>query len=187
MSAVPGQAHAVKARAAMLDRVLAVLLAAAVLACATVVLALLAGYSPLVVRSGSMAPALHAGDLIFVQTRPAAEVAAGDIVTFLDASRGGQAVTHRVVEGTGSGTSMAFVTRGDANPTAERWEVGAAEDVRVLAARIPRAGTAVDVLAMRMVRGLGMVLVAVGLGVWLVYRIWHPRPAPHRVAGEVSS
>jgi signal peptidase I len=85
MSALTGQAG--KARAALPDRVLAVLLAAAVAVCATVALALLAGYSPLVVRSGSMAPALHAGDLIFVQSRPAAQVVAGDIVTFLDASR----------------------------------------------------------------------------------------------------
>jgi signal peptidase I len=185
MSALTGQAG--KARGAALpDRVLAVLLVAAVAACATVALALLAGYSPLVVRSGSMAPALHAGDLIFVQSRPAAQVLAGDIVTFLDASRGGQVVTHRVVEGAGAGASVSFVTRGDANPTAERWEVGAAEEVRVLAARIPRVGLAVDVLAMRMVRGLGTILVAVGLCVWLVYRIWQPRPAPGGSAGEVS-
>jgi signal peptidase I len=187
MSAVTGQGDAVRVRAALLDRVLAVLLAAAVAACAAVALALVAGYSPLVVRSGSMAPALHAGDLIFVHTRPASEVAPGDIVTFLDASRGGQVVTHRVVEGAGSGASVSFVTRGDANPTAERWEVGAAEDVRVLAARLPRVGLAVDVLAMRMVRGLGSILVAVGLCVWLVYRIWQPPPVSGGSAGEVSS
>lgn len=94
----------------------AVLTAGAVLGvvCALWTLAMLVtGATPLVVLSGSMSPALRAGDVAFAVTVPAEDIAIGDIVTVTSGT--GIRVTHRVVEAeTDAGTSSLRL-KGDAN------------------------------------------------------------------------
>jgi signal peptidase I len=159
------------------DRGLTVVMVGAVLACAALLAAIAVGHSPLVVRSGSMAPALRSGDLIFVQARPAELVAPGEVVTFLDPSRGDQTVTHRVVDRARDGASVSFTTRGDANATLERWQVAGGEEVRVLTARIRLVGAVVAVLAAPAARALGLLLVVLGVGLWAVRRFWQDAPS----------
>lgn len=76
----------------------------------------LAGLTPYCVRSGSMAPAYPVGALIFVQRCGAQEVQPGDAITFV-ANEALDVVTHRVVSVDAAAGS--FVTRGDANDTAD--------------------------------------------------------------------
>ena len=66
------------------------------------------------VETGSMAPALEAGDgFIAVPTAVAGEVEPGDVVVFeAETLQGGGLTTHRVV----AETSEGYVTKGDANP-----------------------------------------------------------------------
>ncbi|GAA0729855.1 signal peptidase I [Dactylosporangium roseum] len=66
------------------------------------------GWKPYVVTSNSMAPAMHSGDLVFVDPH-AKSVAVYEIVTYTD-PRG--PVTHRVVSQAADGT---LVLKGDAN------------------------------------------------------------------------
>lgn len=72
------------------------------------------GVTPLVFRSGSMAPAIRTGALALAQKVPASEIRVGDVVSAVNAQ--GTRVTHRVVaiESRGGGR-YAMTMRGDAN------------------------------------------------------------------------
>ncbi len=63
----------------------------------------------LVVRSGSMEPAIRAGGIVLIDTS-ARDLQIGDVASFRD-PQGGDVITHRVVALRDDG----FVTRGDAN------------------------------------------------------------------------
>ncbi|UIN32276.1 signal peptidase I [Microbacterium binotii] len=72
---------------------------------------------PVVVISGSMAPGIPVGSVVFTQEVSARDIVVGDIVT-VQRPRDLGLVTHRVVEATpvgGEGASL--VLRGDANET----------------------------------------------------------------------
>jgi signal peptidase I len=99
--------------------------------------ALVFGITPLVFRSGSMAPAAHTGDLGIAQTVPAAELRVGDIVTVLTSAD--VRVTHRIVELEQTDTGALLVLKGDANEDPDPEQYAVAEAQRLLFA-IPRAG-----------------------------------------------
>jgi signal peptidase len=145
--------------------------ATAILACVVLLLgagvALRAGgVAALVDRSESMAPAIHAGDVLLTREARADRVRAGDIVTLRDPASG-QLITHRAVTVSTTGTRTTIVTRGDANVGSERWVVPADATVRRLAARIPLVGHALLWLvspALRLALGaLGFGLLAAAL------------------------
>ncbi|WP_332643201.1 signal peptidase I [Aeromicrobium sp.] len=89
------------------------------------------GITPLVFRSGSMAPEIQAGALAFAKEAPVTDVAVGDIVSVRDSA--GTRVTHRVVSVTLSGDKGELVLRGDANeqPDAETYTVTSVDRVFV--------------------------------------------------------
>lgn len=74
------------------------------------------GLTPYVVTSGSMRPTFEPGAVVLTKDVPAAELAAGDIVTFQTPV---DVTTHRIVErrvvGEGAAAETTFETRGDAN------------------------------------------------------------------------
>lgn len=98
------------------------------------------GYRPLVVRSGSMTPALLVGDLIVTQPVRPISIRVGDIVTFSDQSRGNVLVTHRVVEMAREGSKYSFITKGDGNTAVEEWTIGDKGALGRFAFRVPKAG-----------------------------------------------
>ena len=101
-------------------------IAAAVLTAALVTtgIGMVLGYRALVVRSGSMAPSVEAGDLLITKVVHPSAIAVGDVVTFRDPSRDQALVTHRVHEVVTNGSTYDFTTRGDANSGVERWTIG---------------------------------------------------------------
>jgi len=100
----------------------AVLFVAAVLMLATAVLPPLLHYQPYIVLSGSMAPAIPTGSVVFAKAVPPGAIQVGDVITY-NRSDVGETITHRVVERFGSDDQPTFVTRGDANPVADSWTV----------------------------------------------------------------
>lgn len=132
----------------------------------------LAGYRPLIVRSGSMAPSIETGDLVLAKFVRPSEVSVGEVVTFRDPSRSQELVTHRVVAIERQGSSVSFVTKGDANTGVERWSVDAVGTVGRVAFRVPKAGYLVAWVGIPAVR-LGLLGVAVVvLGAVALRRIW---------------
>lgn len=79
-------------------------------------LPLLAGWEASAVMSGSMAPAIQPGDLVAFKPYRGPVLAPGTIVSFEDPARPGTVTTHRIVEVRDDGS---YVTKGDANPTAD--------------------------------------------------------------------
>lgn len=68
-----------------------------------------------VVTSGSMAPAINAGDIVVVDTVEPETIRAGDVITFRRAPGDESPTTHRVIDVLQSGGELAFQTKGDAN------------------------------------------------------------------------
>ncbi len=71
-----------------------------------------AGWSPVVITSGSMSPNLRVGDIIMTESHPDQLVGQRSVVTF---QRADQIITHRVFEV--QVEERTYITKGDANPT----------------------------------------------------------------------
>jgi signal peptidase len=79
------------------------------------VVAWLSGWRVQTVETGSMEPTVRAGSAVVVEPIDASDVRVGMPIAFRDESRGGQMVTHRVIEVIGRPAGVAFRTQGDAN------------------------------------------------------------------------
>ena len=130
------------------------------------------GYRALVVRSGSMAPAIETGDLIVSRQVVPSRIVPGDVVTFSDPSGDGDLVTHRVVEATAGTGTFTFVTKGDANTASETWSTDEDAPLGLVSATLPSAGYVVAVLAQPFVRGALILIGAAVLGGAALLRIW---------------
>lgn len=91
-----------------------------------------AGY---VVTSGSMEPTVSTGSIVFVAE---GTYERNDVVSY---ERDGQIVTHRIVELTDGG----YVTKGDANPTADDRIVPADDVVGEVVLTLPYYGTLISI------------------------------------------
>ena len=126
-------------------RVLLDLAAAAGLVCLVVtVVALLGGLRPMVVMSGSMAPALDVGTVVLVRDQPAAQAKVGQVVALRRPDRSW--VMHRVVRtAVTAGSPVATLwLRGDANTAGDLPVTASAAAVPVLS--VPAAGRVLTTL-----------------------------------------
>ena len=102
--------------------------------------------SPMVVLSGSMAPALPVGGMVFVRPADTAAIRPGDIITFstprLSAAdtNGGSMTTHRVTSVRREVEGLAFTTKGDANNAVDSWTVPARSVRGVVVFTLPLLG-----------------------------------------------
>ncbi|MFJ3903646.1 signal peptidase I [Streptomyces sp. NPDC090025] len=96
------------------------------------------GWSPSVVVSGSMEPALSRGDVVAVRQVRATEVGAGAVISFADTAHGGRSTTHRAVKRQNFDT---FVTKGDANRDPDPQPVTPDRLRGVVTAVVPVVGT----------------------------------------------
>lgn len=118
------------------------------------------GLTPLVFTSGSMSPAIRAGDLAFAQTIDADEIEVGDILSVVNEN--GVRITHRVVRVDPTDDGAVVVLKGDANaqPDVEPYSVTSAE--RVLF-HVPKAGYVVDAVSSPVGMFVGGLLAAAAL------------------------
>ena len=121
------------------------------------------GSAPVVVSSGSMAPALDVGDLVVVEPYHGQGIHTGTVVVF-DDQAAGRSTIHRVVKVKDDGT---FTTRGDANPTADSTPLELSEVDASGRFLLPRMG--LPIVWAQQGRWLLVVLALAGLAlaVWL--------------------
>jgi signal peptidase len=139
----------------------------------------LLGYQVLTVRSGSMTPTLHTGDVIVVDPISPLDARIGDVVTFRMPDRAGVLLTHRVQDYAVGKDFVRFETRGDANSAVEEWAVGTDGTIGRVAYRIPRLGYLLGWMDQRVIK-IGLVAIPVLLlGAYELVRLWRkPEPEP---------
>jgi len=107
----------------MLKRVVNVLSVAIFAACAGVFLLFSVsgtGWKALAVPTGSMNPGMPPGSLAFVHRVPASSLRVGDIITYANPLKPGTTISHRIIKTFMiNGRVPGFVTKGDANATAD--------------------------------------------------------------------
>jgi signal peptidase len=138
----------------------------------------LAGFRSFTVRSGSMTPAIETGDVVV--TAPISPLGAqvGDVVTFVDPEGTGKLFSHRVQSVRAVGGEVAFVTRGDANTSTERWRVPADGSIGRVAYWIPKVGYGLSWIDSAPAR-LALIAIPALLLLWTALaRIWRPAPEP---------
>ncbi len=103
------------------------------------VVRLLAGWTPMVVTSGSMQPSINPGDIVLsgAPDDGGEGLEEGTVITFTDPVRPGGTLTHRIDRINADGT---YETRGDANPAVDSYEVDPADVQGVGRLLIPAVG-----------------------------------------------
>lgn len=128
------------------------------------------GWDLVVVLSGSMEPALPVGSVILVRPVQPERVRPGDVITYQLPGNAKTYVTHRVVEVQGTGPTLAFRTKGDANDKPDEGLVPAAAVKGTVLLDIPYLGYLVQE-----VRKPAGFLLLIGL------------PAAYIIAGEIGN
>lgn len=72
----------------------------------------LLGFTPTIIASGSMTPAMNPGDIAIIINAPPATIKIGDIIQYRTADA---PTIHRVIDKYESGGTLWFITQGDAN------------------------------------------------------------------------
>jgi signal peptidase len=100
---------------------------------------LLLGQRPVVVLSGSMAPAFSPGDVLIERSIEPSQVKVGQVVTFQEPGTG-RMLTHRVRSIESRGAQLLFTTKGDADNSVQRWSIGRDGQLSQPLQAIPKIG-----------------------------------------------
>lgn len=150
----------------------------------TSVLPVAVGWRSNVVLSGSMRPALPAGDVVVSSPAGAGALSRGQVVLVRDPAEPGQLLVHRVV---GVGADGALTTRGDANASADSTSVPRADVLGLVRVRVPQVGLVSLWARQGRVLPLVLVLVAAVLVSWRAATgLTAPRSAPAGPAGPAA-
>jgi signal peptidase len=129
----------------------------------------LLGYQPMAILSGSMEPAYRVGGLVFIDTNASAEeIAVGDVIAFTIGAE--TVVTHRVTALDGA----AFLTKGDANDSADLAPVPYGALVGRAWLHVPQAGYALMNLKTPKGFAAGALLAAVLIALFVVPALLAP-------------
>jgi signal peptidase I len=132
-------------------------------------------YQALVVRSGSMAPTIPTGSVVFYTKVAADKVKVGQIIVFNRPGQAGERVTHRVYKISTSAAGRYFQTKGDANGAPDDWRIPAVGTGWVAGFHVPVAGYVLADLQSTTARLLLLLIPALGLGLITLTEIWRDR------------
>ena len=141
----------------------------AALLCALAITGVLAwqgGYRLYIVHTGSMTPTILAGDAV-LDGPPKATYHPGEIITFRHSDLTTDVVTHSVVDVKGG----KIHTKGDANRTADVWDIRPDQVQGVVVRRFPRMGYLL--IFLRQPAGIVSIVIG-GLALMLIWRLLSP-------------
>lgn len=130
------------------------------------------GYRIYVIHTGSMTPTYRPGDVVI--DRPAQKhYRPGEVITFRHSAFTTDLVTHRITRITAAGL---IHTKGDANPTADVWEIRPDQVQGSTIVGVPRLGY----LLIYLKQPAGVASIATGIfGLVLLWTLFFPpEPAP---------
>lgn len=129
-------------------------------------------YQALVVRSGSMAPTIPTGSVVFYRHIQASDVKVGDIIVFSEPDDPGVKVTHRVYQVVNAPSGRYFITKGDANGVPDSWRVPGVGTGWLAVWHVPEVGYLLADLQSTAARFLLLVIPALALGGIYLYEMW---------------
>lgn len=106
--------------------------------CIPLVAPKVAGYQVYTVISGSMEPAIPVGSLVYVKSESPQDVEAQDVIAFYGGQGANALITHRVLEN--HVVMGEFITKGDANDSADMNPVSYSDYVGTVERTIPKLG-----------------------------------------------
>ena len=131
----------------------------------------IAGYTPLSVKTDSMAPAFSAGDMIIIKTCDTSKLAVGDIVCFHTIIENQYALnTHRISEISDANGIRSFTTKGDNNEIADQHIISDGDIVGKYVVKLPKMGKVMDFLS----SSIGFLIVIVlPMLLFFIYQLYH--------------
>lgn len=143
------------------------------------------------ILSGSMAPAIEAGDAVVLRKMPLAAVREGDVITYRIPIGDRHLTTHRVIEVVQKGRQPVVRTKGDANAAPDAWVARLTGDAlwRV-EATVPRVGHAIVLADRPWIRtgGIwGITALALAFALSAVWRTPPPKHAGHHSQAAVPT
>jgi signal peptidase len=131
----------------------------------------LAGYTPMVVQSESMAPTFNAGDLIIIKTCDPANLKEGDIITFHTIIENEYALnTHRIESILDNDGVRSYVTKGDNNEISDTHVIADGDIVGKYIGKISGMGKLMDLLS----SSIGfLVLIVLPMLLFYIYQVYH--------------
>ncbi|MDD3340205.1 MAG: signal peptidase I [Lachnospiraceae bacterium] len=131
----------------------------------------IAGFTPMVVQTDSMAPEFYAGDLIFVKKCDPATLKVGDVVTFHTIIDNEYALnTHRIASIDESNSVRSYTTKGDNNEIEDTHMISDGDIVGVYVGHLPKFGKVMDFLS----DSVGfMLIIVLPMLLFFIYQVYH--------------
>ncbi|MCI6995319.1 MAG: signal peptidase I [Eubacterium sp.] len=131
----------------------------------------LAGYTPMIVQSDSMAPTFYAGDLIIIRKCDTAALKQGEIITFHTIINNEYALnTHRIDSIAEQNGMRSYVTKGDNNDMTDTHVISDGDIVGKYVGKLPGFGKIMEFLS----SSIGFLLVILlPLLLFFIYQIYH--------------
>ena len=131
----------------------------------------LAGFTPLTVKSDSMAPTFREGDLIVIRECSPASLQVGDIITFHTIINNEYALnTHRIAEIKEVGEARCYVTKGDNNAVEDTHMISDGDIVGRYVGKVPVLGKVLAFLSGKV--GL-LVVIVLPMLLCFIYQVDH--------------
>lgn len=136
----------------------------------------LLGYSPYVMYGGSMGSTAPMGSVALIEDVPAESPKVGDVIVFRPPSSGEprQPLMHRIVSIEEVNGQRVFRTKGDANDSADPWELRVSSEGGRLAYVVPYVGYLLWFFQTRLAWAVVVLPLLAYLGFLALRRIWAP-------------
>ena len=131
----------------------------------------LAGYTPMMVQTDSMAPTFLSGDLIFIRKCDTANLEEGDIICFHTIIENEYALnTHRILQIDEINGIRSYVTKGDNNEISDSHIISDGDIVGKYIGKISRLGTVMEFLS----SSFGfLVVIVLPMLLFFIYQVYH--------------
>lgn len=131
----------------------------------------LAGYTPMVVKTDSMAPTFCAGDLIFIKKCDTSKLEEGDVICFHTIIENEYALnTHRILKIEEQNGVRSYTTKGDNNEISDTHIISDGDIVGQYIGKIGRLGNVMDFLSSSM--GF-LIVIVLPMLLFFIYQVYH--------------
>ena len=131
----------------------------------------LAGFTPMIVESDSMAPTFKAGDLIIIKKCDTSSLQQGDIITFHTIINNEYALnTHRIESIAEMEGFRSYTTKGDNNAISDTHVIADGDIVGKYIGKVPGLGRVMDFLS----GSVGfLIIIVLPLLLFFIYQVYH--------------